>query len=176
MASVSAVRDNLFGTLGHTEGAEYQIPRKIPLRIEPKTYFGARRVLGRAPGRGLAGCGAQTLANQGLPPASVPGPHAPPTASLPSPPAANERTFLAWLSMATTLGTVATAIARFSVEDGAKPSKGHAISQRTVELISLLLLPISILMIGYALFVFYSRSENIRKKQVLAAAGVALVG
>lgn len=54
MASVSAVRDNLFGTLGHTEGAEYQIPRKIPLRIEPKTYFGARCVLGRRPGRGLA--------------------------------------------------------------------------------------------------------------------------
>lgn len=78
--------------------------------------------------------------------------------------------------MATTLGTVATAIAGFSVEDEGKPSKGHAISQRTVELISLLLLPISILMIAYALFVFYSRSENIRKKQVPGDRGILVAG
>lgn len=48
------------------QGAQYQKPRKIPLRIEPKTFF------------------------------------------------ANERTFLAWLGMATTLGTISTAIAGFS--------------------------------------------------------------
>lgn len=48
------------------QGAQYQKPRKIPLRIEPKTYF------------------------------------------------ANERTFLAWLGMATTLGTISTAIAGFA--------------------------------------------------------------
>lgn len=41
MASSSQVTDQLFGTLAHTEGAQYQVPRKIPLRIEPKTYFGA---------------------------------------------------------------------------------------------------------------------------------------
>jgi len=33
--------DALFGTRAYTEGARYQLPRKIPLRIEPKTYFGA---------------------------------------------------------------------------------------------------------------------------------------
>jgi hypothetical protein len=32
--------DAFFGTRAHTEGALYQLPRKIPLRIEPKTYFG----------------------------------------------------------------------------------------------------------------------------------------
>ena len=81
--------------------------------------------------------------------------------------AANERTFLAWLSMATTLGTVGTAIAGFAVEDADAPShhKG-GISQGTVELITLLVLPISICMIGYALFTFYWRSEFIRRKQV----------
>ena len=35
-----ALRDQLFGSRGYTEGARYQLPRKIPLRIEPKTYFG----------------------------------------------------------------------------------------------------------------------------------------
>jgi nitrogen fixation-related uncharacterized protein len=35
-----------------------------------------------------------------------------------------------------------------------------------VEVITLTLLPVSILMIGYALFTFYWRSEFIRRKQV----------
>ena len=79
--------------------------------------------------------------------------------------AANERTFLAWLGMATTLGTVSTAIAGFAVEDAEAKHKG-GISQSTVELITLTLLPISIAMIAYALFTFYWRSEFIRRKQV----------
>ncbi|EFN54292.1 hypothetical protein CHLNCDRAFT_135880 [Chlorella variabilis] len=113
----SSLVDALWGTRTHTEGAQYQKPRKIPLRIEPKTYF------------------------------------------------ANERTFLAWLGMATTLGTVSTAIAGFAVEDAEAKHKG-GISQSTVELITLTLLPISIAMIAYALFTFYWRSEFIRRKQV----------
>lgn len=69
--------------------------------------------------------------------------------------------------MATTLGTVGTAIAGFAVEDEDSPShhKG-GISQGTVKLITLLMLPISICMIAYALFTFYWRSEFIRRKQV----------
>jgi uncharacterized membrane protein YidH (DUF202 family) len=113
----SALRDALFGTRSHTEGAHYQKPRKIPMRIEPKTFF------------------------------------------------ANERTFLSWLAMATTLGTISTAIAGFSVADADSKHKG-GISQGTVELITLTLLPVSILMIAYALFTFYWRSEFIRRKQV----------
>lgn len=38
--AVGEVTDALFGTRSHTMGAQYQLPRKIPLRIEPKTYFG----------------------------------------------------------------------------------------------------------------------------------------
>lgn len=84
---------------------------------------------------------------------------------LPSTYAANERTFLSWLSMATTIGTVGTAIAGFAVEDKTSPHKG-GISQRTVQLITVLTLPIAIIMIAYALFTFYWRSEFIRRKQV----------
>jgi uncharacterized membrane protein YidH (DUF202 family) len=111
------IRDQLFGTRGYTLGARYQLPRKIPLRIEPKTYF------------------------------------------------ANERTFLSWLSMATTLGSVGTAIAGFAVADEKAITK-HGIKESTVELMALLMIPISLLMIAYALFSFYNRSESIRKKQI----------
>lgn len=34
------VTDTLFGTKYFTHGAEMQLPRKVPLRIEPKSYFG----------------------------------------------------------------------------------------------------------------------------------------
>lgn len=85
--------------------------------------------------------------------------------------AANERTFLAWLSMATTLGTIGTAIAGFSVEDDGTGKHPGPISHGTVELITTLMLPVSIAMIAYALFTFYNRSEYIRKKQVRPAGG-----
>ncbi len=69
--------------------------------------------------------------------------------------------------MAVTIGTVGTAIAGFAVEDEDTASKHRGgISQGTVELITLLMLPISICMIAYALFTFYMRSEFIRKKQI----------
>ena len=32
--------DKLYGTRFHTAGAELQIPRKVPMRVEPKSYFG----------------------------------------------------------------------------------------------------------------------------------------
>ncbi|KAI8112615.1 hypothetical protein M9434_003936 [Picochlorum sp. BPE23] len=117
LIETQGLRDQLFGTREYTHGARYQLPRKIPLRIEPKTYF------------------------------------------------ANERTFLSWLSMATTMGTIGTAIAGFAVEDEKGIRKG-GIQKSTVELMTLLMLPISVLMIGYALFTFYWRSEFIRKKQI----------
>ena len=43
--AVGEVTDALFGTRSHTTGAKYQVPRKVPLRIEPKTYFGASQEL-----------------------------------------------------------------------------------------------------------------------------------
>lgn len=38
------VTDTLFGTKYFTHGAEMQLPRKVPLRIEPKSYFGELRI------------------------------------------------------------------------------------------------------------------------------------
>jgi len=35
------VLDTLFGTRYHTPGAALQLPRKVPMRVEPKSYFGA---------------------------------------------------------------------------------------------------------------------------------------
>lgn len=46
------------------------------------------------------------------------------------------------------------------------PQKHPTISQNTVELMTMITLPLSILMIAYAIFTFYWRSEFIRKKQV----------
>lgn len=36
------VMDTLFGTRYHTPGAALQLPRKVPMRVEPKSYFGER--------------------------------------------------------------------------------------------------------------------------------------
>lgn len=35
------VWDRLFGTRAHTPGAALQLPRKVPIRVEPKSWFGA---------------------------------------------------------------------------------------------------------------------------------------
>lgn len=37
------VLDTLFGTRYHTPGAALQLPRKVPMRVEPKSYFGETR-------------------------------------------------------------------------------------------------------------------------------------
>jgi hypothetical protein len=48
---------------------------------------------------------------------------------------------------------------------------GGGVSRRTTELVSLILLPLSIIIILYALFVFYSRSVFLQKKQVWGPCG-----
>lgn len=37
---MAQVFDTLFGTRYYTEGATLQLPRKVPMRVEPKSYFG----------------------------------------------------------------------------------------------------------------------------------------
>ena len=39
-STITALQDAIYGTRNYTSGARYQLPRKVPLRIEPKTYFG----------------------------------------------------------------------------------------------------------------------------------------
>lgn len=72
---------------------------------------------------------------------------------------ANERTFLSWLHMAVTLGSIAAALLGFST-DGGQGLSGHL-----VEVIALLLLPVAIGMCGYAIFIFIWRSQMIAKKR-----------
>lgn len=72
---------------------------------------------------------------------------------------ANERTFLSWLHMAVTLGSIAAALLGFS-SDGGQGLSGHL-----VEVIALLLLPVAIAMCGYAIFIFIWRSQMIAKKR-----------
>ncbi len=47
-------------------------------------------------------------------------------------------------------------------------------TRRTTELITLVLLPLSILMVCYALFVYHFRSKFLKKKQVRPAIAAAL--
>jgi hypothetical protein len=70
--------------------------------------------------------------------------------------------------MAVSLGGVSTALVGFTAEEKPGSAEKHpgAISRRSVDLISVLLLPVSISMVGYALFIFLSRSNSIRNKQL----------
>mmetsp|Transcript_24836 Transcript_24836/g.54086 ORF Transcript_24836/g.54086 Transcript_24836/m.54086 type:complete len:148 (-) Transcript_24836:784-1227(-) len=40
---MSALTDKLWGTRYHTQGASLQLPRKVPMRVEPKSYFALER-------------------------------------------------------------------------------------------------------------------------------------
>jgi hypothetical protein len=37
---MAQIMDSMFGTRYHTPGAELQLPRKVPMRVEPKSFFG----------------------------------------------------------------------------------------------------------------------------------------
>jgi uncharacterized membrane protein YidH (DUF202 family) len=77
---------------------------------------------------------------------------------------ANERTFLAWLHMAVTLGSISAALLGFSSDP---TSGGEDLAKNMVSLISLILLPVAIFMVGYALYVFTWRADNIAKKKAV---------
>eukprot|EP00775_Hariotina_reticulata_P007348 gene7348-7559_t len=73
---------------------------------------------------------------------------------------ANERTFLSWLHMSVTLGSISAALLGFS------SNKGKGLGGHMVEVIALILLPVAIAMCGYAIFIFIWRSQMIAKKRV----------
>ncbi|PNW74778.1 hypothetical protein CHLRE_12g510250v5 [Chlamydomonas reinhardtii] len=110
------VFDKLYGTKQFTQGAELQLPRKVPMRVEPKSYF------------------------------------------------ANERTFLSWMGMAITLGGVSSALVGFSGDS--EDTTEHLISKRTIDVITCIYSPLSILIMGYALFTYEWRSKFMRTKQI----------
>lgn len=72
--------------------------------------------------------------------------------------AANERTFLSWVSTAVTLGGTSTLLASFGND--------NSVGARKADLINLFFVPLAIGMILYALFTFYWRSQLMRKKQM----------
>ena len=78
---------------------------------------------------------------------------------------ANERTFLSWLHMAVTIGSIAAALLGFAGSPSAHGSGGSSAAV-LVEVIALILLPVAVLMCAYALVVFVWRSKAIAKKQV----------
>ena len=85
---------------------------------------------------------------------------------------ANERTFLSWLHMAVTIGSIAAALLGFAGSPAAAQHGGggggpsHSSAAVLVEVIALILLPVAVLMCAYALVVFVWRSKAIAKKQV----------
>eukprot|EP00878_Enallax_costatus_P037167 GHUV01041967.1.p1 GENE.GHUV01041967.1~~GHUV01041967.1.p1 ORF type:complete len:392 (+),score=107.62 GHUV01041967.1:183-1358(+) len=74
---------------------------------------------------------------------------------------ANERTFLSWLHMSVTLGSIAAALLGFSNTK----DKQTGLGAHLVEIIALILLPVAICMCGYAIFLFKWRADMISKKR-----------
>lgn len=66
---------------------------------------------------------------------------------------ANERTYLSWLHMALTMGSIATGMIGISSAE-----------RDSTTLIAMILLPVALLMCGYALVVYYWRSSAIKEK------------
>ena len=67
------------------------------------------------------------------------------------------------LFLQVTIGSIAAALLGFA---GSDSKKEHQPTENLVEIIALILLPVAVLMVGYALMVFVWRSKAIAKKQV----------
>ena len=78
--------------------------------------------------------------------------------------AALERTYLSWIGMAVTLGGVSSALVGFSGDAPEEP--GKVISSRTIDIITCIYAPLSILIMIYALFTYEWRCYFLRKKQM----------
>jgi uncharacterized membrane protein YidH (DUF202 family) len=76
----------------------------------------------------------------------------------------NERTFLAWVHMAMTLGGTAAVLS--SMCDVSIGSEGP-VTGRFVEYCQMLLIPASVLVLCYGLFLFLRRDKCMREKTVI---------
>ena len=65
--------------------------------------------------------------------------------------------------MQVTIGSIAAALLGFA---GSDSKKEHQPTENLVEIIALILLPVAVLMVAYALMVFVWRAKAIAKKQV----------
>lgn len=78
---------------------------------------------------------------------------------------ASERTFLSWMHMAITLGSIAAALLAFAASSKKSKSPMHMVSAYMVEIISLVLLPLAVFIVAYSLVVFVWRNSQIAMKQ-----------
>lgn len=79
---------------------------------------------------------------------------------------ASERTFLSWLHMSITLSSIAAALLAFaSTAKKNRTDTLHSLSKNLVEFIALMLLPLGIFIVAYALVVFLWRNSQIALKQ-----------
>ena len=85
---------------------------------------------------------------------------------------ANERTLIAWLQMAVTMGMVAAGLlgarqpTAVTGDTGDVDTVAGTTSQGTSRFVGLLLLPLSIVIAIYATFIFFWRAQKLREKQV----------
>mmetsp|Transcript_39182 Transcript_39182/g.100109 ORF Transcript_39182/g.100109 Transcript_39182/m.100109 type:complete len:205 (-) Transcript_39182:235-849(-) len=93
-------------------------PRKIPMRVEPKTYL------------------------------------------------ALERTFLNWLSMSVTIATLGTTLLGFSAFKTTEVTDEAFLSPRVLSLITCLLLPFGMLLLGYSIFIYDQRLSALKAKEM----------
>eukprot|EP00924_Labyrinthula_sp_SR-Ha-C_P002866 snap_masked-scaffold_13-processed-gene-9.48-mRNA-1 protein AED:0.01 eAED:0.01 QI:0/-1/0/1/-1/1/1/0/761 len=86
---------------------------------------------------------------------------------------ANERTFLSWVHMSITLGSISALLLSFSAEQStANKLSGDAVGvvnemqqgARATKAIGMILMPVSVLFVAYALFVFHWRGKHIRAR------------
>ncbi len=80
--------------------------------------------------------------------------------------AANERTFLSWVSMAVTMGGVSSALMGLTATSPGGSPRGALISRRTVDIITCVYVPLSLLIIVYALFTHEWRAKSMKLKMV----------
>jgi uncharacterized membrane protein YidH (DUF202 family) len=78
---------------------------------------------------------------------------------------ASERTFLSWLHMSITLSSIAAALLAFGSTAKKVKDPMHVLSKNLVEFIALMLLPLGIFIVAYALMVFLWRNSQIALKQ-----------
>jgi hypothetical protein len=71
--------------------------------------------------------------------------------------------------MATTMGGVSSAMVGLTFSRSGGSSEGRVISARTVDMVSAVYVPLAIMMVCYAFFMYISRSTFMRKKQVRCA-------
>lgn len=75
-----------------------------------------------------------------------------------------ERTYLSWMGMAVTLGGVSSALVGFAGDSPDEP--GKVISSKTIDIITCIYAPLSILIMCYALFTYEWRVYFLKKKQM----------